>query len=191
MINNIRVYGLDESLLASAYPMINGELGSMEDIDESDLKRGTKLGKVRTGTGHDCFLKGITVQFDWRITQVIFPQIERYHFIDIISSQSKMHRLHLAKIEDFDYRVDRTILNRFINMLKEYNEMDKEGKKENFERLVYSCPMGYKLTARFTTNYLQLKTIKQQRKNHKLGEWQDLIKMIDSLPKFKELTEGE
>lgn len=192
-ITNVNVWGLEESIVASGYPKTNGRPASHFNtivLDESDLTRAAKLGNADNGSGHDNFLKGIIVQFDWTISQVIFPQVERYHFIDIVSSQSKMHRLHMAKIKDFNEYVDPIILHRFIELLKEYNsETDKTARKIMFNVLVYSCPMGYELTARFSTNYLQLKTIVSQRSGHKLEEWKAFCRWALSLPRFIELTQ--
>ena len=42
----------------------------------------------------------------------------------------------------------------------------------------------------FTTNYLQLKTIYQQRKNHRLEEWDTFCEFIKWLPR-DELITGE
>jgi hypothetical protein len=55
------------------------------------------------------------------------------------------------------------------------------------EQLAYMCPMGLELTARITTNYLALKTIYNQRHNHKLEEWRDFCKEIETLPYAAEL----
>ena len=71
---------------------------------------------------------------------------------------------------------------------KEYNENPT---KENMYKMLYTNPCGLKLTARMTTNYLQLKTIYHQRKNHRLQEWQDFCKWIETLPYAKELICGE
>jgi hypothetical protein len=49
-----------------------------------------------------------------------------------------------------------------------------------------SNPCGFKLTAGMTTNYRQLKTIYNQRKNHRLPEWRDFCTWITLLP-FAEL----
>ena len=195
-IKNVEVYGMEESVMASGYSMTSGAnapLMTQWAARVPDWHRAERLGAVLSGTGHDCFLKGVVVQFDWRITQVIFPQVERYHFIDIISSQSKMHMLHMAKWEDFHTSVDTVILRRFIALLADYNTNEystPDDKREAFERLVYSCPMGYYLTARFTTNYLQLKTIYQQRKGHKLQEWREFCQWVEGLPQFKRLALG-
>ena len=53
----------------------------------------------------------------------------------------------------------------------------------NFMTLVSNCPMGLELFMRVSTNYLQLKTIYKQRKNHKLKEdWGAICNMIEGLP---------
>ena len=109
-IFNIRTYGIIESLRAAGYPMMEGEIEELPEIntvisrDASDdaefpcydsgtndtwvsheefdalIKRGIKLGTVPTGTGHDNFLKGIVVQFDVMYPQYWSPQFQRYHF---------------------------------------------------------------------------------------------------------------
>jgi hypothetical protein len=189
-VHNVNVWGIHESIIASGYPMRTGETSNHDDVikSEGDMKRAITLGNAKASSGHDSFLKGIIVQFDWTISQTIYPQVERYHFIDIVSSQSKMHRIQKAKRESFNQYVDEVILNRFMEMIDQYNQADKEHKKELFYPLVYSLPMGFEMTARFTTNYLQLKTIYHQRKNHKLDEWKDFCEWAESLPQFKQLV---
>ena len=61
---------------------------------------------------------------------------------------------------------------------------------ENYLRLLYNCPTGLILTAGMTTNYQQLKTIYGQRKTHRLPEWVEFCKWIESLP-CSELITGE
>ena len=56
------------------------------------------------------------------------------------------------------------------------------GEDKDDETIAYSCPMGLELTARITTNYLQLKTIWNQRHEHKLAEWRDFCDNIYCLP---------
>ena len=62
--------------------------------------------------------------------------------------------------------------------------------KEDYLRLLYSNPCGFKLTARLTTNYRCLKTIYSQRKNHRLPEWREFCKWIETLP-YSELITGK
>ena len=53
---------------------------------------------------------------------------------------------------------------------------------ENYLRLLYNAPTGIMLTAGISTNYLQLKTIYGQRRNHVLPEWRWFCSWIKSLP---------
>ncbi|WP_320047916.1 hypothetical protein [uncultured Ilyobacter sp.] len=94
---NTRVYGLEESIIAGGYPMRSDDITEWTDGDiqltEKDIARAVKLGTVPTGSGHDNFLKGIIVQYDVRYPNYWTPQFQRYSFHDIVSSNSKMHRM--------------------------------------------------------------------------------------------------
>ena len=120
-VDNARVYGLDESIIASGYPM-QIETFNMDEIDliDKDYKRSRHLGNAVAGSGHDCFLKGIIVQFDLQVPEYIWRQLDRYHFIDYISSQSKMHRI--LKI-DIDKACNKYVLGDTIDTLKDFVEV--------------------------------------------------------------------
>lgn len=183
-IEKVKVYGLNESIIASGYPMkvvINDEARR-----DRSFVRASKLGGTPTGSGHDCFLKGINVQADLTCSQSMHMQILRYHFFDIISSQSKMHKLLQMNVKQScnKYVSEDSI----FNLMQEIDAYNEDKTEENYLRVIYNCPMGLELTFRFTTNYLQLKTIYKQRKNHKLPEWKEFCKWIITLPGFKELT---
>ena len=70
------------------------------------------------------------------------------------------------------------------SMIDAYNENPTP---ENYLRVLYNIPTGFRLTARMTTNYRQLKTIYYQRKKHRLPEWREFCEWIETLPKFREL----
>ena len=62
------------------------------------------------------------------------------------------------------------------------NESTKKAAREAYLKLLLSCPVGLNLTARVSTNYLQLKTIYRQRKNHRLPHWHVFCDMVKELP---------
>ena len=62
-----------------------------------------------------------------------------------------------------------------------------EKTKEQYLKILYSNPCGFKLTARMTTNYRCLRNIYIQRKDHRLPEWRAFCKWIETLPYFDEL----
>ena len=179
-ITNVRVYGLDDSFKASKYPMaIDTKECTSEYTD-----RIKQLGSARIGSGHDNFMNGIIVQFDLTFSQKAWVELQRYHFIDFVSSQSTMHRIDRFDLEN---QFNRWVDDRVKNVLKELVEAYQEEKThENFLKVIYNIPSGFELTARMTTNYRQLKTIYHQRKNHRLIEWRGFCKWIESLPCMKD-----
>lgn len=186
-IENTQVYGLDKSIIASGNAMRTVMDDNTIDASEKDLKRAIKLGSTDTGAGHDNFLNGIVVQFDLYAPLYMWKQIQRYHFLDFISSQSTMHRLAKFKVSECCVEdTDEVILARYQVLLDEYNNLVEKDKKK-WRTLVASLPSGFVLGATMTTNYRQLKTIYFQRKNHKLVEWHQFCTWCESLPRFKEL----
>ena len=212
-IENTEVYGIKKSIIASGNAMRTTMDNNMMYFDDSDekhikhLKRASKLGSTNVGEGHDNYLNGIVVQFDLYAPLYMWKQLQRYHFLDFISSQSTMHRLTKFNIREQCVKdVDSFILERYQALLtmydymckKDYGEIDEEQqrtlkeRKDKFWRtLVASLPCGFVLGATMTTNYRQLKTIYLQRKNHKLKEWHQFCEWCEGLPHFKELCLGE
>lgn len=198
-ITSTRVYGLEESLAAAALPKDISKVAAnfnhiamSERYTEPNLKRAKKLGKVPIGSGHDCFLKGIIVQMNIKYPQYFSLQFQRYHFHDIISSQSKMHRMLEFDVES---QCNQYTDPRAIAILKEYieaykNEEAADKKTQIFKNVLANTPMGFELTMRVTTNYLQLKTIYAQRVNSdakRMDEWEIFCDWCENLPLFKEL----
>lgn len=198
-IKNTEVFGIPRAILASHNPMsvgeINTKLDAYESISSSGFDRGKKLGSAPSGSGHDNFLKGIIVQFDVKYPQYWSMEAQRYHWFSIISSQSKMTRL-AACVNNKDFYgmfnkyVDLDIIRHTEEYLIKYNtETDPDQKYFWFMKALSNLPMGYELWMTISTNYLQLKTIYQQRKNHKLREdWKPFCDWCEGLPNFCDLT---
>lgn len=191
------VYGLDKSMIASGNAMRTVMQDNELEADEKDFKRACNLGNTGTGEGHDNFLNGIIVQFDLYAPLYMWKQLQRYHFLDFISSQSTMHRLVKFNVKECCVNdTDTAILERYQELLDNYNNWDElvvktpkndELKKKLWRTLVASLPCGFVLGATMTTNYRQLKTIYNQRKNHRLSEWHTFCNWCETLPNFKDL----
>lgn len=177
------VHNLEGAIRASKYPMAS----DINLKDGSITNRVLSLGRATRGTGHDNFLHGILVSFDLTCTNKMWVEFERYHFADIVSSQSTMHRIgELAgKTEVYNEYTDWKIIERVKELLADYHANPTA---ENRLRLLYSIPSGIELTAQVVTNYGQLKTMWYQRHNHRLPEWREFCDWILSLPYFDELT---
>jgi len=147
---------------------------------ESELERLAKLGKAKPGSGHDCALKGISVHMDINAPLYWWKQFQRYHFADIVSSQSTMHRIHKFDIKK---QCNQYVTNDISNLVEQYkSEYNNKPTKDNYMKLIANTPSGFHLKARVTTNYLQLKSIYNQRKNHKLPEWKTFCNWTKTLP---------
>ena len=196
-IENTQVYGLERAIKTAKYP----KAVNIEKLN-SELTPGIRACLTcPTGQGHDNALKGIIVQFDLTISQNAWMQIERYHFCDFISSCSKMHKITKFSLnKQCNTYVDRRIIDICQEKIDEYNRLSSLEEKteethklmnEKYLEILYNIPMGFELTAGMTTNYQQLKTIYQQRRHHRLPDWQMICDWIETLPRFMELTQKE
>ena len=207
-ITNIKVYDLKESVIASGNAM---RLEPVEYTDEEfnkGIERMKKLVKASKNTDvhcHDNALTGIRVSFDIKYPQYWSMEFQRYHFADIVTSSSKMHRLLKMDIDKAcNEYVTQETKNNLKAYIKDYNdtvslyehsvnmESARNAVYKAWMKVISNCPLGLELFMRVSTNYKQLQTIYYQRKNHKLKEdWGAFCKMIESLPYFKELILAE
>ena len=181
-IENVHVYGLENSFRVSKFAFATDTSKTTKELTPT-IENLARTGK---GEGHDHFLVGIVVQFDLTISNKAWVEAERYHFFDIVTSQSTMH-----KIKDFDTS---QCFNEYVtsNIIREVERLQQEYKAnpsiENKLRLLYNIPSGIELTAGMTTNYLQLKTMYSQRRHHQLPDWQYICDWIETLPHSELIT---
>lgn len=185
IISNVQVYGLEESIKRSKYPMST----DTHACTTEPTKTTYSLGRASVGSGHDNWLNGVIVQFDLTFTNKVWVEAERYHFLDFVSSQSTMHRITKFNLDKayIEY-TDPRMIEIMQQLVDQYNA---DPTPDNYLKVLYSNPAGFKITAGMTTNYRQLKTIYYQRKNHRLPEWRVFTEWIESLPSFKELILNE
>lgn len=202
-VRNTEVYGLERSLKAVRNSFVTTRIDTTKDFkDEEDRDKAFSRGHILGSNqdphqSHDAYLKGITVYFDITYPQYWTPEFQRYKFVDIIMSTSKMHKLEknaLKSFEEFKKQfnkyVDDDVIRKLQQLAQEWEAATtKEAKYDAFMRLVSNLPCGYELEMTCKTNYLELKTIYIQRSHHKLKEdWGAFLDWCDSLPYFNELT---
>lgn len=190
IVENVKVYGLEESIRRAKFPMAVDT-----DSLNCELTKGIKaLAQSSAGEGHDQWLSSVIVQFDLTCSVKMWTEFQRYHFFDFCSSQSTMHRITRFDLDNqYDNHVDPRIIDIMKEKVNQYNKLVSEESSEASEKyleILYSNPCGFKLTAGITTNYRQLKTMYKQRKNHRLPEWREFCKWIETLP-MSELIVGE
>ena len=202
-LENIKVYDLEESLVASGYPMRTA-LTSRKP-DEKDIKRGLNLTKASNGNGaHGQWLTGVRVAFDLTCTNKMWVEAERYRFLEFVSSQSTMHRITKFNLADqYNKYVDSRAIAIMEEKKEQYNTMAamletteiqgtkmeiREAMYEKYLEMLYTNPAGFELTARMTTNYRCLLNIYIQRCDHRLPEWREFCAQLLELPMFPELV---
>jgi hypothetical protein len=217
-IKNTEVFGLERSLQASGNPMSIGEIDTSNRNYtligsewaahlNPDFKRGKKLGSALIGSGHDNFLSGIDVYYDVKYSLYWTPEFQRYHFNQIISSQSKMHKLtSMGMKEDFKSMFNKYVCKEAIELIRAaillFNSLElgwnknvydteqawKDAKYETFMIIISNLPAGFEQWMTIKTNYLQLKIMYFQRKGHRLSEdWGAFCNWCLTLPLFGDI----
>lgn len=179
-VSNVRVYALNDSIRAAKYPKAVELDGLTAELTKGILA----CLNCPTGEGHDNALNGIIVQFDLTFSQKAWVELQRYHFVDFVSSCSTMHKLqNMNPRLQCNRYVDPRAIDILQEKINEYNRLLKAKKEQGLAvadeelkwarlEMLYNIPSGFELTAAMTTNYRQLKTIYQQRRNHALTDWQ-------------------
>lgn len=199
-ITNVRIYELEESIIAcrnamrvepvNPTNMVNGKLCYELDEFLESLKRAKKLAASPSNSGHANFLTGIRVSFDIKYPNYFSPELQRYNWIDIVTSSSKMHKLSAI--------VNSNCFNKYVTpeaiaLTKQHAaNFNMDPSYENRMILLSNCPQGVELFMRISTNYMQLRTIYHQRKDHRLKEdWGAFNEMISSLQYFESFILGK
>ena len=186
-IENIHVYDLNESLIASGYAM-RTELYDHEP-NEKDWKRGLNLVKASNGNGaHAQWLTGVRVSFDLTCTNKMWVEAERYRFLEFVTSQSTMHRI--SKF-DLGKQCNKYVCGETLEIIEKLKQNYlADPTPENYLYLLYNIPAGFEITARLTTNYRCLLNIYVQRHDHRLPEWREFCEELLDLPYFKEMVDA-
>lgn len=215
-VKNIEVYGLDRALNAKGNSFNVGDIDTTVAFEKDDGNKQWKVAKILGANkdphqSHDAFLKGILVSFDLKYSQAFTPELQRYHFLEIVMSQSTMHSLKKFMedgLNPYSPYVTQESKNQVRRLYEAFDKTQEELKacdvpgadsslvaqkrRENYEafmRLRHNIPGGFEMWETITTNYLQLKTICIQRTNHRQREdWNAFIRACFSMPYFCELT---
>ena len=201
VVSNVNVYGFEEAVKGAKYSYAIDTNVVTDEVTKTTLS----LANSKAGSGHDQFMTGIIVQFDLTFSNKAWVEAERYKFLNFISSQSTMHRITKFDLDqEYIPYVDKRIVEIMKEKVKAYNDLQaqmtsfkNEGKdvseimntlNEMYLEILYSNPAGFRLTAKMTTNYRALKTIYNQRKDHRLPEWRAFCEWVKTLPHSEFIT---
>lgn len=177
-----------------------GNDGRRFGIGPNDHKLMTQL--TAGGPVHAKYRRMITVYLDITAPLYWWKEFDTYKVGTVANSCSTMHKIHEKEftLEDFSHEhldeVSITFLEDLINHLNDmrawFNEMtdNDAAKKEKWWQMIQLLPSSYNQKRTIMLNYEVLAGIYPMRKNHKLDEWVEFCKWIESLP-YSEIITGK
>lgn len=189
----------DSYIDSDLYSLNNIEIGS------NDLSLMQRLSNA--GTEHRKYMRMMPVYV--RITAPLYwwKEFDTYKVGTVANSCSTMHKIAEKEftLEDFSCehlnRIGTSSLWDIINILNISRTLYLEGgdykgehyyakDKQVWWQIIQLLPSSYNQTRNVMLNYEVLANIYRQRKNHKLDEWREFCKWIESLP-YSELITGK
>lgn len=157
-------------------------------VGENDLDLMKRL--VKAGTDHSKFMRMITVYVDITAPLYWWKEFDTYKVGTVANSCSTMHKIHAKEftINDFSHEhlLDGEPLLHmyvFLSLLNDFRELYIETKdKKYWWQMIQLLPSSYNQKRTVQLNYAVLRNMYHARKNHKLDEWRDFCKWIESLP---------
>lgn len=173
--------------------------GGGQEIGPNDLDLMTRLRNA--GPEHRKFMRMITVYMDITAPLYWWKEFDTYKVGTVANSCSTMHKIHAKEftLEDFscEHLKPRSLVNLKLTV-KELNiwrdiylngypeEMgDPEilpKDKGSWWQMIQLLPSSYNQKRTVMLNYEVLAAMYHQRKNHKLDEWREFCRWIETLP---------
>ena len=180
-------------------------------IGPNDHELMMKLAKG--GSVHAKYRRMITVYVDITAPLYWWKEFDTYKVGTVANSCSTMHKIHEKEftLEDFSCEHLLTASNtnlkntiqllnlyrayfiddiEYVNKYDSYQRFRNYDKKDIWWQMIQLLPSSYNQKRTVMLNYEVLAGIYESRKNHKLDEWVDFCKWIESLP-YSEIITGD
>jgi hypothetical protein len=148
------------------------------------------------GTEHRKFMRMITVYVDITAPLYWWKEFDTYKIGTVANSCSTMHKIHAKEftLEDFSCehlcKASLSVLNTTIEQLNWCRESYLKSKDKGcWWQMIQLLPSSYNQKRTVMLNYEVLAAMYHQRKNHKLDEWREFCRWIETLP-YSELITG-
>lgn len=175
-------------------------------VGNNDLKLMKQL--VNAGSDHSKFMRMITVTFDITAPMYWLKEAATYKVGTVRNSCSTMHTVHKKEFTLDDFSCEHLITTEtqtenerivelpyihalkvnisFLNAAREKYLETKD--KKYWWQMIQLLPSSYNQRSTVQLNYAVLRNIYHSRKAHKLDEWVDFCKWIESLPYSELIT---
>ena len=148
----------------------------------------------KAGTDHRKFMRMIVVYADITAPLYFWKEFDTYKVGTVANSCSTMHKIADKEFTLGDFStekmVNRYVLNLVIeelNRLRKHYLEDKE--KAYWYSMIQLLPSSYNQRRTVMLNYEVLANIYKSRRNHKLDEWVEFCKIIETLPHSEFITQ--
>ena len=208
-IENVEVVGWEQAIRGMRNPMNSHSKSdsrfnddtAFNIIGDNDLSLMKKLAKA--GTDHRKFMRMVTVYLDITAPLYWWKEFDTYKVGTVANSCSTMHKIHEKKftLDDFScehltnigvYDNPVSVFGLTISCLNECRLKYLETKdKEYWWQMIQLLPSSYNQKRTIMLNYEVLANIYKSRKAHKLDEWREFCKWIETLPYSELITVEE
>jgi len=176
-------------------------------IGRNDIALMQRLYKA--GTEHRKYLRQIFVSMDITAPLYWLKELETYKVGTVSNSCSTMHTIHKKPFEMSDFSIEhlsesyddgevwynneypnssREVFSFIVDAINEYrNKFLETNDKKYWWFMIQTLPSSYNQKRTITMNYENVMTIINQRKGHKLDEWNDLVEELYKLPYVREI----
>lgn len=214
-IENVEVYGWEAAIRGMRNPMNSWDKSDsdwdlVEDpsvinpndqvlfvLGDNDHDLAMKL--VQGGPVHAKFRRMITVTCDVVAPLYWYKEWDTYKVGTVRNSCSTMHKIHSKEFELDDFSHEHLLhtgdgdnpLDIIIRWLNYYRKCFLDtNNKDYWWQMIQLLPSSYNQRSTIQLNYEVLANIYKWRKDHKLDEWRDFCKWIETLPYFEIITGG-
>lgn len=201
-IENVEVSGWKAALRGMRNPM-----NSWDKSDSWDLNSGFLVGKndlglaqklADAGAVHAKYRRMINVTLDVTAPLYWWKEFDTYKVGTVRNSCSTMHKIHSKKFERDDFSWEHLLdgfgelLDDVIEGLNAARDQFLETKDKSYWwQIIQLLPSSYNQRATIQLNYEVLSNIYEWRRAHKLDEWQEFCKWIETLPHSELITGKE
>lgn len=214
-IENTEVVGWDHAIRGMRNPMnswdksdtVYDDFYDLKKIGDNDLSLMKRL--VKAGTDHRKFMRMIAVYCDINAPMYWWKEFDTYKVGTVRNSCSTMHKIYDKAFVVGDFSIttlmhgnligneDREDLKahykHFTNIINSLNNLRdlylKTHDKKYWRCMIEMLPSSYNQKSTVMLNYEVLANMYHSRKNHKLDEWKEFCKWIESLPYSELITE--
>ena len=214
-IENVEVFGWESAIRGMRNPMNSWKKSDSYNCNDDECKKdchtkGFVIGEndlnlmkslVKAGSDHSKFMRMINVTLDITAPLYWWKEFDTYKVGTVRNSCSTMHKVteKVFTLDDFSHEhiyddvitepSSLKVLHSIIDTLNQYRHLYLVSKcKGDWWQIIQLLPSSYNQKATVQLNYAVLRNMYHSRKNHKLDEWVEFCRWIETFPYSELIT---